>query len=237
MLRLATKFLPERSAFQQAHDAGFRHAEFFLNRDLLERVDDILALARQFDMRYALHFPNKADLQEVHLQECVRLFHEVNASAIVIHPPLLKKYADQLRAIDSGVVLAIETMRVPADELLAWVEQHQAVTLDMEHIWMFTLPEASLDEFLKLVRSVFQHHAHCVKHVHMPGQLPGHGEHRPMYTSREFCLGVFDILADFSFDGLVVSEVDMPYQNPFYLRMDALLYEGWLHKRTAEQQA
>lgn len=65
----------------------------------------------------------------------------------------------------------------------------------------------------------------------MPGYLPGQGEHRPMYTSREFCLGVFDILADHKYDGLVVSEVDMAFQNRFDLQMDVLLYEGWVAAR------
>lgn len=237
MLRIATKFLPEKAAFEQAFRAGFRHAEFFLNAEVLERVDEVIETAQQFDMRYALHFPNKAGLANSHLEACAKMFTQLHASAIVMHPPMLRKYEEPLRAINRDLVLAIETMRVPKEELLQWVAKHKAVTLDMEHIWMFTLPGAPIDEFLALVRSIFQQHGDCVKHVHMPGHLPGQGEHRPMYTSREFCLGVFDILAEFQYDGLVVSEVNMPFQNPFDLRMDVLLYEGWLAHKSRPAEA
>jgi sugar phosphate isomerase/epimerase len=232
MLRLATKFLPEPVAFEQAYDAGFRHAELFLNADVLDRAVEVIAIARNYDMRYALHFPNRPGLEDSQLRACATLFEELQASAIVIHPPMLRQYEERMKAINPDLVLAIETMRVPKDEFLTWVSQHGAVTLDMEHIWMFTLPGSPIDEFFHLVRSIFQHHANCVKHVHMPGYLPGQGEHRPMYTSREFCLGVFDILAEYQYDGLVVSEVDMPFQNRFDLKMDVLLYENWLHQRS-----
>lgn len=231
MFRLATKFLPEPAAFERAYMAGFRHAEFFLNADVLEGADDVIANARLYDMSYALHFPNKPGLNEAHLRACVKMFDELRASAIVLHPPMLRKYAEPLRAISRNLVLAVETMRVPRDEILSWVQQHQAVTLDMEHLWMFTMPGTPLAEFLSVVRSIFQNHSACVKHVHMPGYLPGQGEHRPMYTSREFCMGVFDILAEYKYDGLVVSEVNVPFQNSFELKMDVLLYENWLDQR------
>lgn len=231
MLKLATKFLPVPAAFELAFEAGFRHAEFYLNRDVLERVDEVLKLAAQWPMSYALHFPNKPNLEPFHLQECSRLFSELNASAMVMHPPMMKRFAESLKAINSNLVLAIETMRVPQDELVSWVGEHGAVTLDVEHIWQFTLPGQPIETFFHLLADVFQQHANCVKHVHMPGFLPGQGEHRPMYTSREFCRGVFDILADHNYQGLVVSEVDMLFQNSCDLRMDVLLYERWQQER------
>ncbi|MEQ9409100.1 MAG: hypothetical protein RIK87_15300 [Fuerstiella sp.] len=227
MLRLATKFLPTPENFAQAFHAGFRNAELYLNSAVLEQTDDVLALARQFDMRYAMHFPNKPELSPQHLEACCRLFDELQISAVVIHPPMMKRYGPPLRALHSDLILAVETMRVPPDELTAWARQHGAVTLDIEHLWKFSLLDAPLDELFGLVRRVFEEAADCVSHIHMPGYLPGHGEHRPMYTSREFCLGVFDILADFGFGGLVVSEVDMAFQNPQELQMDVLLFDHW----------
>ena len=103
------------------------------------------------------------------------------------------------------------------------------MTLDIEHIWKFSLHDAPLEKLFTLVRGVFERASHCIRHIHMPGYLPGPTEHRPMYTSREFCMGVFDILADHDFAGLVVSEVDMQFQNYFELRMDTLLFERWLN--------
>lgn len=232
MLNLATKFRPEPAAFELAFRAGFRCAEFFLNRELLEDSQQIAELASGYRMKYALHFPNKPNLEEQHLRHCVQLYRDVGATAMVMHPPMHGRFAAALRKIDPSLVLAVETMRVPREEIVAWVGQQQQVTLDVEHIWSFTLPGEPISVFFELLDRILNVHANCVKHVHMPGYLPGQGEHRPMYTSREFCLGVFEILSRHRYDGLVVSEVDMQFQNPFDLRMDVLLYEGWLARQT-----
>src|SRR5579885_605459 len=45
MLKLGTKFAPVRAAFEQAHQAGFHHAEFFLNEAILAEADRVAALA------------------------------------------------------------------------------------------------------------------------------------------------------------------------------------------------
>ncbi|MCR9200315.1 MAG: hypothetical protein NXI04_16900 [Planctomycetaceae bacterium] len=237
MLNLATKFRPEPVAFQRAFESGFRCAEFFLNREVLENVTQVACWAEAFDMRYALHFPNKPDLDDHHLENCVQLYHSLQASAMVMHPPMIRRFKERLHDIDPTLVLAIETMRVPPDEIVDWVGQQRHVTLDMEHIWCFTLPGKPLDAFFHLLDRIFTAHGNCVKHVHMPGFLPGQGEHRPMYTSREFCLGVFDVLADHQYRGLVVSEVDMAFQNPFDLQMDVLLYQGWADARKSGRRA
>ncbi len=49
-----------------------------------------------------------------------------------------------------------------------------------------------------------------------------------MYCNRDFVRAVWELLDEIRFDGLVVSEVSLPFQNPFDLRMDVLLHEGWL---------
>ncbi len=233
MLKLASKFLPEPHAFEQVFNAGFRNAELYLNAQVLEQADDVIDMARQFDMNYAMHFPNKPELSDDHLKACCRLFDELEISAVVIHPPMLKRYGAALKAIHPDIVLGIETMRVPPEELVAWVQEHGTVTLDMEHIWKFSLQDAPIEQLFALVRSVFERAAECVVHVHMPGYLPGPLEHRPMYTSREFCMGVFDILAEHKFQGLVVSEVDLEFQNPLELKMDAMLFERWMEIRSS----
>ena len=231
MLKIATKFLPEPLAFQHAYDAGFRNAEIFLNAAVLECVDDVIAMSRGFDLDFALHFPNKPELNESHLSNCCRLADELNVSAVVIHEPIFRRYVEPLAAIDSNIPLAIENQRVPAANVAAWVQDRGSVTLDIEHLWMFSLSDAPIEQLFALVRDVFASASECIKHIHMPGYLPGQGEHRPMYTSREFCMGVFDILADYNFAGLVVSEVDMQFQNQFDLQMDMLLFERWIELR------
>ena len=72
-----------------------------------------------------------------------------------------------------------------------------------------------------------------LRHVHLPGYLPGFPEHRPMYCARDMVFGVLALLAEFRFEGLIVSEVNAEYQNPNDLRMDVLLFETWRDQHEA----
>ena len=231
MLRLATKFRPVPSHFDTATAAGFRNAEFFLDRDVLDDPTGVIETAREYDLGYALHFPNKPELEVAHLEAVARLYDELSASAVVIHPHMLRQYGEQMRSVHSDIALAEETMRVAPDEFPEWLEAHDHVTLDVEHIWKFSLNDGPIEELFRLVESIFASHGDRVRHIHMPGYLPGYGEHRPMYTSREFCFGIFDILASNGYEHLVVSEVDLEFQNAAELRMDVLLFERWEQQR------
>jgi hypothetical protein len=51
-----------------------------------------------------------------------------------------------------------------------------------------------------------------------------------MYAARELVFGVLSLLAEHKFGGLVVSEVDLDYQNPLDLEMDVLLFHRWRQK-------
>lgn len=169
MLRLATKFRPSLSAFETAAAAGFRNAEFYLDASVLDDVDGVIDLAQRFNFGFALHFPNKPELSERHLYAVARLHDELAATATVIHPNMLRRYGDRMKAIHPTISLAEETMRVPADDFLHWVDQHDSVTLDVEHIWKFSLHDGPLADLFALVRTVFSHHGDKVKHIHMPG--------------------------------------------------------------------
>jgi hypothetical protein len=57
MLRFATKFAPERAAFQVAASAGFRFAELWLDARCLADWRAVAELAREYPLQYALHFP------------------------------------------------------------------------------------------------------------------------------------------------------------------------------------
>ncbi|MBI2481182.1 MAG: hypothetical protein HYV60_21850, partial [Planctomycetia bacterium] len=72
-------------------------------------------------------------------------------------------------------------------------------------------------------------------HVHLPGYAPGGDEHRPMYCCREMVLPVLTLLADYEFDGLIVSEVNPQFQNVHELQMDVLLFERWQQLRQCEE--
>ena len=57
-----------------------------------------------------------------------------------------------------------------------------------------------------------------------------------MHCSRDMVLSVLSALADAGFEGQVVSEVGVGFQNQYDLAMDVLLVRGWQHAR-AESSA
>ena len=236
MLKLATKFRPEREAFLRACRTGFRNAEIYLNRDLLEDYEAILRLGHEFPLNYAIHFPNRGDLDYEHLYACVELYRSLGCKALVIHQPMFDRYADELRQIDNEIVLAIENHHVKKKGFADWMDAREFVTIDVEHIWVHTLKNQPVENVVRFVSNLFDEHAHRIRHIHMPGCIPGMGEHRPMYTSRDMVLPVFDILDRHNFDGLIVSEIGLEYQNDQDMRMDVLLFEGWFEKLDPQRE-
>jgi len=230
MVNFATKFDPSQpEGFDMAWDAGFRCAEFFLNPEILDQTDLVLKLAKRRSMRYALHFPNRAQLNEGQLDAAIRLYTSLSCQAMVIHPPMMERYGDGLRARLPEVRLGVENGGLrDAKALEAWAEGNEWLTLDVEHLWKYTHPGKSLDELKEAAAKFLERHGAKLVHVHLPGHLPGFPEHRPLYTSREFAFAVWDLLEAHGFEGLVVSEINQRYQNPQELRMDWLLFERWL---------
>ena len=234
MLKFATKFVPDLPHFQGASAAGYSFAEFFLNGKLLDRWQEIAEAAQGFSMGYALHFPNRGDLTASQLSAAVNLFRELDCSAIVIHEPMRRRYQDALLQRDSSLPLGVENHRLDPDGFARWADENVWLTLDCEHLWKYTLGDAPLNRFLAEVRDFLLAYGSKLVHVHLPGYLPGHEEHRPMYCSRDMVHGVFTLLADVGFAGLIVSEVNPQYQNVLELQMDVLLQRRWLELREGQ---
>jgi sugar phosphate isomerase/epimerase len=230
MLRLATKFKPEPAAFETAVRAGFRHAELWTDATLLMQGKSLAALARQYPLGYAVHFPNRLEQPPEVLQAAVELYQALQAHALVLHASHYLRHGEALLRLDPHLQLAVENHRI--DSLESWAEAYPGLALDIEHLWMYGPPQRSLGELLALLRVFFFHYGSKVLHIHLPGYLPGQPEHRPMYCSRDLVMGVWDLLAERRFEGLVVSEVNPEYQNEKELRMDVLLFELWQERRS-----
>ena len=229
MLRQASKFAPKSaSEFQLAYEAGFRNAEFWLSRKLIKRWEDIVALARRFPMRYALHFPNRGKFDTQDLEKSIELYRALNCSAMVIHQPMFERYGQELLGIFPELRLAVENHNLPTDkELQRWAEESPWLTLDVEHLWLFTAGNVNLKTLHAYLDELFANFAHKLAHVHLPGYQPGYEEHRPQYCSREMVLSVFSKLAEIEYEGLIVSETSQQFHNLPELQMDVLLYEYW----------
>ncbi len=227
MIQLATKFVPEPMAFEAAYRAGFRFAEFWTDADLLRQWYQYVPMADEFPLQYAVHFPNRGELDEEGLCDAVSLYNGLGCSAMVIHQSQYRQYGAALEAIDPTIRLGVENHRVRRDEVDAWASDSDWLTLDVEHFWKFTMRDAPVVELFENLRSFMEDYCHKLLHVHLPGYVPGFDEHRPQYCSRELVLGVFDLLTEFDYDGFVVSETDSEYQNTEELQMDVLLFDYW----------
>lgn len=232
MLHVATKFAPLEASFRTAVDAGFTCAEIWTDAAVLADWKHVAELAGRFPLRYGFHFPNRKDLEPKSLKHCVALYEALHCRAIVIHRPQFELYGTELLRLKPDLVLAIENHRLKPDALVEWFAKTEHLTLDVEHVWKFTLDDPPLEKLWATLDPLLKKHGHKLRHMHLPGYVPGYDEHRPMYCNRDFVFGMFDRLAQFGYDGLIVSEVEVDYQNLNDLRMDVLLYDTWQRQHT-----
>jgi hypothetical protein len=236
MLKLATKFAPALSSLETAYRAGFRHAELFLDVGILAEWQTAAGNARYYPNSYVVHFPNRLDLEAEALQAAVSLYREIGCRCMVVHQPMFDKLHDTLLRMEPAIRLAVENHKLTMEGFTDWAERNPALTLDVEHLWKFTLKDGPLDRLLKEMRRFLARHATKLRHVHLPGYWPGFDEHRPMYCSRDMVFPVLSMLEEVGFDGLVVSEVTLSFQNPAELRMDVLLFDVWRGARSHPSQ-
>ena len=227
MLKLATKFVPRQPAFEMAYQAGFRAAELWSNAATLAEWEAVARQARHYPFQYVLHFPNRLEQPPATLEHAVLLYRALQCQTLVIHQPHFDRYGQALLQLEPSLNPAVENHKLSPPEFEQWAEQNPGLTLDVEHFWKFTEHDAPLDRLLSKLQRFLSQYGRTLRHVHLPGYLPGCDEHRPMYASRDLVFVVLSLLDAYNFGGLIVSEVDLPFQNPLELRMDVLLFDAW----------
>ena len=223
----ATKLRPSHEALTIAHKAGVAGVEFWTNGTILDDVDGLHRLALEFPFRYVIHSPNKANLEEHQLRNLAELYRRLECRAMVIHEPILKRYGQRLLEMDDSLRLGVENHKLSPSEFDRWADSFDWLTLDVEHLWMYTIADGSLDALIEALEDFLRQYGDKLIHVHLPGYLPGCDEHRPMYCSRDMILSVLSKFSAFGYSGLIVGEANPEYQNEQELRMDALLVERW----------
>lgn len=239
MLKLATKFAPEPIAFDTAREAGFRCAELWLNASYLARWRSIARLARSYSFEYTLHCPNEAGLSAETLHNLAALYRELDGRCLVIHQPQYDRHSQEIQKLvpsapgtpelprNPALNFAVENHELDPADIESWAGRNSGLALDVEHFWWLTWNNAPLPELLARLREFLQKWHPKLQHVHLPGYVPGYAQHRPMYCARELVFAVLSLLAEFHFEGQIVSETDLDYQTPNDLRMDVLLFETW----------
>ncbi len=229
-LNVATKFVAEEPSFVQAVTAGFGCAEFWLNEAWLLDYKTIVERGQRFPLSYGLHFPNKP-VSDQAVASAIALYRELGCKSMVIHEPIFRRHGEALLALEPELRLGVENHRLTPMEFEDWATIYPGLTWDVEHFWKFTHQDCSLEELLDHAREFLRKHRSRLRHVHLPGYVCGQEEHRPMYSNREFIHAMFDLFAEYEYEGLIVSETEKEFQNPQELRMDVLLYQRWLIER------
>ena len=201
--------------------------EFWLGTDVLADWRNVLATARSFPLYYALHFPSEATLEPLALQQITRLYQELDCTVLVIHQPDFNFYSSALQSACPDMHVAVENHALDLPGFKSWEQDSPALTLDMEHLWKYTLSDSSLEVLLSFLRRFLQESGHKLHHVHLPGYHPGHAEHHPLHHSAAMVAEVFTVLTDYGFAGLIVSEADPPFQNAADLSRDVAVYRQW----------
>lgn len=230
MFSLSTKFSPEATNFEKAVFAGYSSAELYTTPTRLMSWRSLSKIARSFELNYALHFPTVGKILHQTAEDMACLARDLNCNIVVVHKEHLD-VAREIKFMAPEIQLAVENHFIHFNDLGNWLRTCSAATLDIEHLWKFTLHDCELSALLPVVKQLLHEHGDKIKHIHLPGYLPGQAEHKPMYCSRDMVLGVFDILYAEDYEGMVVSELNVPFQNEFELKMDRLLFESWQAKQ------
>lgn len=228
MLKFATKLAPNRDKVERARNAGFRSAEIWLDSGWLDQSDRVLDATYWSDMEFVPHFPNEGNLTDDQLQNAVSLYQQLGCQTMVIHKPMLRSYGRRLLEMEPHLRLAVENGRQRKSDFWTWAESHEYLTLDVEHVWKFTLRDCSYGELLDTVDEFLDRFGHKVLHLHMPGYVPGQPEHRPAYRNANLCHAIWSRMEKRRFLGLVVSEADVEFQTDQHLRRDVILFDRWL---------
>jgi hypothetical protein len=237
MLQVATKFRPSQPGFELAYQAGFRNAELWLGEEVLLGWTNIRDLAQHYPFKYVLHFPNNP-VSDAALDGCLKLYEALGCQAMVIHEPMFAKYAAVIQSRAPQIQLAIENHWKAPEQLSSFAEQAPGITLDIEHLWLFTWPGVSRDELVANVKTFWKQYGHKVKHMHFPGvRTDDTLQHCPMYYHRELVFQIFDFLESQNYRGLIVSESDPQYQTLPDLTMDVLLFDVWRLQHDAKAKS
>src|SRR5436189_5678 len=78
-------------------------------------------------------------------------------------------------------------------------DDNPGLALDVEHLWKYTLRDAPLPRLLDEVRRLLDLAGDRLRHVHLPGYLPGQPEHRPLYRAPDMAFPVLSLLREAGF--------------------------------------
>ncbi len=236
MLKFATRAAPKTKRLENAYQSGFRFVELPLTAKLVDDWKKVAAIATGYDMRYELHFPNRAPLTRQQLKKIAKLYCHLDCEVMVIHQPMFRLYCQDMAELVPDLCLAVENHRLNKKNFWRWAENHQWLTLDVEHLWKHTLKQAPLPELHSVLKKFLKKHGSQLRRVHLPGYEPGGREHQPASFNPKLARKVFTALSKIDYQGLVVSEARPSLQKTKFFHRDVAMYETWNQERKKKLQ-
>lgn len=226
-IRFAAKFAAEAGRFQLAVDTGFQFAEIHLKRRSVDYWEPIAWLASGYPLSYALHFPNSGPLSNLAVANAARLYEELGCATMVIHPPMLTQYGEQLRSLVPAIRLGVENPRLDRTAFDHWADGNEYLTLDVEHLWKYTLRDQPAQELILFLEAFLTRYRDKLIHVHLPGYIPGSVEHHPASRNPALARAVLELLCEADFTGFVVSEIRTELQTHENFQRDRNMFCAW----------
>ena len=226
MFSIATKFSPEAANFEKAVFADYECAELHLTPLRLMSWRSLSKIARSYDLEYALHFPtgDKSTVQTC--EEVVELCRDISCDLITVHEENLD-VANTISALDPSIRLAVENQNVSFGDLDEWIQSHDFVTLNIEHLWKHTLLNCERNELVSVVNRLMHNYRDRIRHVHLSGYTADQPTRRPIHLSQDFSQSLLDVFLQEEYDGFVVWEIDTEFQTGELLRKDMDWYQSW----------
>ena len=200
-LQLAAKCLPDPKILERIESAKINAVELYTDAECMKKVD-IVSICDDFPFSYVVHAPNDI----VAPKETFELAQAIEANVVVTHdiywedewPEVVKV------ALDTGISLAIENI----DGLFSFekvlLRYGVKRCLDFEHA-VFLMRGFYPDGLKKVIPKTI--------HVHLSGYEYGNQKyHTHFYESPEHAFKVLGFLESNGYNGMVVSEASIEYQ-------------------------
>ena len=200
-LQLAAKCLPEPKILKRIESAKIDAVELYTNAECLKKVD-IVSICNDFPFSYVVHAPNDI----VAPKETFELAQAIGANAVVTHdiywedewPEVVKM------AQDAGVALAIENVDGLFTFTKVLLRYGVKRCLDFEHV-IFQMRGFYPEGLKQLLPASI--------HTHLSGYEFGNLKyHTHFYESPEHAFKVLSFLESNGYNGMVVSEASIEYQ-------------------------
>jgi len=218
-LQLAAKCLPDSKILKRIESTEIDAVELYTDAECLKKVD-IVSICDDFPLSYVVHAPNDV----VAPKETFELAQAIGANVVVTHDiywedewPRVVKTAQ-----DTGVALAIENV----DGLLTFAKVLLRYgvkrCLDFEHA-IFLMGGFYPNGLKQLLPKTI--------HVHLSGYEFGNLKyHTHFYESPEHAFKVLNFLESNGYNGMVVSEASIEYQQEEHFRKLKDFFSEWKEK-------